>query len=95
MCAGGGTHTGWWTLVASRRVMACRLPCRLRDLLEPWSLVSQGVSLEPRDPGMVQMLCLCMAARTRRAACWCHDQCSPFNSSGLYVPIWAMSRVAT
>ena len=52
MCAERGTHTGWWPLVASRGVMACRLPWGLRDLLVLWSLVSQGASLvaqRPRD----------------------------------------------
>ena len=37
----------------------------------------------PGDPGMFQILWSCMAARMRRAARWCHRQCSPFISSGL------------
>ena len=45
MCAGGGTNTGWWPLVASRGVMACCLPWGLRHLLGLWSPVSRGVSL--------------------------------------------------
>ena len=37
----------------------------------------------PEEPGMAQMLCLCMAVRMRRAARWCHSQCSLSISSGL------------
>ena len=37
----------------------------------------------PSDPRMSQILWSCMAVRMRRAARWCHRQCSPFISSGL------------
>ena len=50
MCAEGGTYTRWWPLVASLGVMAFHLPWGLRDLLEPWSPVSRGVSLGARGP---------------------------------------------
>ena len=40
VCAQGGTHTGWWLLVVSQGVMACRLPWGLRDLFGPCSLMS-------------------------------------------------------
>ena len=50
VCAGGGTHPGWWPLVASCGVMACRLPGGLRDLLGPWSSMFQGVSLLAQGP---------------------------------------------
>ena len=43
----------------------------------------EACSWWPGDPRMFQILWSCMAARMRRAARWCHRQCSPFISSGL------------
>ena len=50
VCAGAGSHNGWWPLVVSRGVMACRLPWGLGDLLGPWSPVYRGVSLGAQGP---------------------------------------------
>ena len=63
----------------------------------PWCPVSLPGAGGPRGRGVriVQMLCRSRASRKRRAALWCHRQCSWSRSSGVWAPMWTIRWVAT
>ena len=63
---------------------------------EPLGTVVAGVPGRlPWSPRTKIAQMLCSSWLHGLGARWCHNQCSPFISSRLYVPICGMSRVAT
>ena len=94
-----GRHTGRLSVWALQVTGACYLP------RGPWAVsyrsrwcpvVLSGVG-GPRRSGVriVQIFCRIRASQMRRAALWCHRQCSWFTSSGVQAPMSAMRRLAT
>ena len=94
-----GRHTGRLSVWALQVTGACYLPRGPWAVSYRWRwcpVALSGVD-GPRGSGVriVQIFCRIRASQMRRAALWCHRQCSWFTLSGVQAPMCAMRQLAT